>query len=410
MAVYSNENPDSFEEVKLERLERTEKEDVSSYNESHDDKERKSHKGNILMLITFILELIILAFVVVLAYFLRWTSIFPIRKVDFNCNDPNIAYSTKHSTFSDFALDASVPDVVVYALSFCVPPFVICVGEIGVWAFTSEKQKSVTLLCRGCNIPQVVRRLIRFISVFLFGGFTLMIFVDVLKLMTGRLRPNFLEICDPNRSFCNNITHYGDDLCSEQDVMTLRNARTSFPSLFSALTAYSSVFTSIYIHGALRTRAVRILRPFLAFAFTVLALLCGLSEIGLSKSFWTDVVVGFGMGIVCAVYLGTVVLCNFREYVSERRVISLLHNFLMDHQLLNELEQEGIIHMGMFSTHDLHIPRAHMRRSSKYDDTEDMKRRADMYDTFQKDLSRTVDHYRDRRNSRHSQVQPISHL
>jgi hypothetical protein len=35
----------------------------------------------------------------------------------------------------------------------------------------------------------------------------------------------------------------------------------------------------------------------------MLALLCGLAELGLNHNFWTDVVVGWAMGIAMAIYL-----------------------------------------------------------------------------------------------------------
>jgi len=54
----------------------------------------------------------------------------------------------------------------------------------------------------------------------------------------------------------------------------------------------------------------------------------------------------------------------------------------------------------------VYIPRAHARKLSRLDDT-DTNQRARMYDHFQRDLSKTVDHYRERRNS---QLDPISHL
>ena len=37
-------------------------------------------------------------------------------------------------------------------------------------------------------------------------------------------------------------------------------------------------------------------------------------------------------------------LYNFREYVSERKMIRLLHGFLVDHQLLNEITKDVSIY------------------------------------------------------------------
>ena len=51
---------------------------------------------------------------------------------------------------------------------------------------------------------------------------------------------------------------------------------------------------------------MRVLRPFLSLVFAMLALLCGLTQIGLNQNYWTDVVVGFGLGIAMAIYL----VCN----------------------------------------------------------------------------------------------------
>ena len=50
-----------------------------------------------------------------------------------------------------------------------------------------------------------------------------MIFTDVTKIMVGRLRPTFLEICKPDRSLCGGMVN--DSICNETDEDTLRDAR-----------------------------------------------------------------------------------------------------------------------------------------------------------------------------------------
>ncbi|XP_060072346.1 phospholipid phosphatase-related protein type 5-like [Ylistrum balloti] len=366
----------------------------------------KNARKNSLVLATFLLELIILVFMVVLEYFLRWTSLFPIVRLSFSCTDPSISARATESGFASFVYDGSVPHATIYALSFCVPPFVVLVGEIGVWAFTDERQKPIWLSCNGMKVPQVVRRLIRFIGVFVFGAFTVMVFADVTKLLTGRLRPVFLEVCRVNHTLCDAQGGQGsDELCAETDEMRLRYARTSFPSMYSALSAYSAIFLTIYLHGAMRTRSVRIIRPFLSLAFVMLALLCGLLEYGLRVCHWDDVVVGLAMGVAIAVYFGSAILHNFREHVPEKIVLSLLHRFLLDNQILEELLKESG-QLKLPKSKDLYIPRAHMRRTSGLED-DDTKQRARMYDHFQRDLSTTVDHFRERRNS---QMDPTTQL
>ncbi|KAL3869610.1 hypothetical protein ACJMK2_042277 [Sinanodonta woodiana] len=371
------------------------------------DDYRPGERGKILVCVTFVLELLILAAVIVLEYFLRWSTLFPVRKQNFSCVDPELSYSKDDPSFSTFAFSNSVPDDTIYALTFCVPPFVIIVGEIGVWSFSDEEQKAINIGCRACAIPQVVRRLFRFIAVFFFGAFTLMIFVDLIKLVIGRLRPNFLEICEVNKTMCAaNSNIGGDEMCLTDDELTLRDARTSFPSMFCAITAYSAIFIAIYIHGALRTRSVRVLRPFLALAFCMLSLLSGLSELASHRSFWTDVVVGFAMGITMAIYLGSFVLYHFREYVSERKLIRMLHGFMMDHQLLNEITKDGKLRLFPFP---FHIPRAHTGPRQSYHRFDGIKPHSPPLEIY-RDLAN--DPYRDRNGTGTSvnQEQGISHL
>lgn len=52
---------------------------------------------------------------------------------------------------------------------------------------------------------------------------------------------------------------------------------------------------------------------------------------------WTK----YGYKFLVHIYFqGAFVLYNFREYVSERKMIRLLHGFLVDHQLLNEITRD----------------------------------------------------------------------
>ena len=52
-----------------------------------------------------------------------------------------------------------------------------------------------------------------------------MIFTDVGKILVGRLRPNFLEVCQPNRTICGNGGIFDEDICLERDFDKIRDAR-----------------------------------------------------------------------------------------------------------------------------------------------------------------------------------------
>ncbi|XP_048760644.2 phospholipid phosphatase-related protein type 5-like [Ostrea edulis] len=302
---------------------------------------RKQKEPNSLVCVTTFLELVVLAFVILVELLIRLTNIFPLRRQPFLCVDETISRQTSRSQYIGFAFDSDLPDAIVYSLSFCLPLFIILAGEVGLWAFAEDRQRTIRVLCRNCRVPQVTRRLVRFVGVFIFGAFILMVFVDVTKLMTGRLRPNFLELCKINKTACRLNGNQGDDsMCLEKDEMAIKHARSSFPSMDAALSSYAAIFISTYVHGALRSRSVRVLRPFLTFLFCMLSLLCGLVKLGIGSSHWTDIAAGFATGSFIALYLGRYVLRGFNEQVEEEKVMSQLEQILQEQRLLEQMMKE----------------------------------------------------------------------
>jgi len=62
--------------------------------------------------------------------------------------------------------------------------------------------------------------------------------------------------------------------------------------------------TQVYVHNvSCASRKVRVLRPFVALSFVMMSLLCCLARYGLRYNHWTDVVVGFVVGVLLAVYI-----------------------------------------------------------------------------------------------------------
>ena len=62
-------------------------------------------------------------------------------------------------------------------------------------------------------------------GVFVFGGVALMVFVDVTRIVIGRLRPDFLETCRVNETMCTQFSSLNDSACFINDKMELRRAR-----------------------------------------------------------------------------------------------------------------------------------------------------------------------------------------
>ncbi|XP_076462147.1 LOW QUALITY PROTEIN: phospholipid phosphatase-related protein type 5-like [Babylonia areolata] len=304
----------------------------SDYVPSSSSSRRESRQG-VLIGVTFVVECLLLVSVGVLEYFLRWTDIFPVRRQNFTCSDDSIACTSRDKELmSEFAFGGKVPDIVVYIVTFCVPPVMqIVMGEATLHTLSSNRQHRILRVADTfCAVPHVCRRLLRFLGVYLFGAISLMVFSDVTRNMIGRLRPDFLETCGVNLTLCSESTTLDDNACLNTDKMQMRHARTSFPSVQSALSTFAAVFISVYIHGAWRCHAVRITRVFLTLGVLLLAVLGGLSEYCTCVSHWTDVAAGWGAGLTMSLYLAVYVLNGFQDEVTEAEIQHMLRAFLGD--------------------------------------------------------------------------------
>ncbi|CAH1773583.1 unnamed protein product [Owenia fusiformis] len=414
MSVYSNPGVHTGS-VNFDQLSIVPEDNQTLGMDSSSEDSSYKNRPNTFLLFAFVLEFLILLFVIVLEYFLRFTDVFPVRKVNFNCSDESISFSSADSSYDDFAFNANIPSSVVMTLSFCVPPVVIIIGELSVWAFNSQHQKGVNIICNHCTLPQLVRRLLRFIGVFLFGALLTLVFTDVTKIMTGRLRPNFLEVCQPNQTMCRLMSSQTDATCTASNRDDIRNARLSFPSLHASVTSFSAIYLVIYIHGTITTHHVRIMQPFLSLTFVILSLLCGYSRVGRYQSHWTDVLAGFILGPLMALYLGVYVLNSFQERMSGKQLYTKLKYF-MEEQSAKEakdsykeekLSRSVYLKETLTENHapprDFGIPRPIVRL-----DSSDTDSRLRPHDTFQRELRRSVNNHQRRTsynsNTNHSHM------
>lgn len=57
----------------------------------------------------------------------RFTTVFPIRKVNFSCTDNDISYSTSQE--AGFTFDMQIPEALIYILVFCLPIGIVSTGK-----------------------------------------------------------------------------------------------------------------------------------------------------------------------------------------------------------------------------------------------------------------------------------------
>lgn len=97
------------------------------------------------------------------------------------------------------------------------------------------------------------------IGVYVFGLFATDIFVNAGQLVTGRLAPHFLSVCQPNYTArgCQDAAYYvsQSDACTG-DPDDIMRARKSFPSKEAALSLYTAVYLAV--SGSVYSKCVEI--------------------------------------------------------------------------------------------------------------------------------------------------------
>ena len=120
---------------------------------------------------------------------------------------------------------------------------------------------------------------------------------------SGRLRPHFLSVCQPNWKSLNcSIGYITQDVCTG-DTIAVREARLSFPSGHSSLAFYCACFLVFYLHKrGFVIRTLRIIIPGISLVAIILALFTALSRVSDNKHHPTDVLAGSLVGATSAAY------------------------------------------------------------------------------------------------------------
>ncbi|XP_022087277.1 phospholipid phosphatase-related protein type 1-like [Acanthaster planci] len=212
-----------------------------------------------------------------------------------------------------------VPERGLYVISFAAPIILILLGESMLALCKCDNGKDTMKVVLSCSLRLYtpMRRALRFIGVFSFGGFATWVITDFIQIVTGQMTPYFFAACDPDA--CSPI--YGpadtrfvtDYTCLNGDHELIKQARRSLPSIHASLGAYSSVFATVYLSTQMQFRNVRLPVPLLCLTYLSCAVIWGLSRAASYKNHCSDVFAGFILGTSIAVYLSLVILKAFQE-------------------------------------------------------------------------------------------------
>lgn len=252
---------------------------------------------------TFIADIVLLA-TGGLTLLLFLLAVSPKRR-GFFCNDETIKYPFHQST---------IPNYVLYIFGFSIPFSVIVITEI---MSNRKVRTSGTFLFRPA--PLWVLFLYRSIIDFLFGCVASQLITDVGKYTIGRLRPNFIAVCNPvslpDRNpikDCSafNHTYILDYECAESKDDAVAS-RVSFPSGHSSFSAYTMLYIAIYVQVKVnvgRKTTLRLYKAGFQLGVILLAYFTALSRVMDNKHHWSDVLAG---GLI-----GSITACIVAKYVS----------------------------------------------------------------------------------------------
>ncbi|XP_076009253.1 phospholipid phosphatase 3 isoform X2 [Genypterus blacodes] len=219
---------------------------------------------------------------------LHRSSVRPYQR-GFYCSDSSLIYPYKSST---------VPSSVLTSVGLTLPVVSIVIGECYRIHQLHEGTKSFV------GNPYV-SALYKQVGVFIFGCAVSQSFTDIAKVSVGRMRPHFLDVCNPDFSTINCSLGYITSYTCNGPESKVQEARKSFFSGHASFSMYTMLYLAFYLQSRFSWRGARLLRPLLQFTLLMMAFYTGLSRVSDHKHHPTDVLAGFVQGALvayCIVY------------------------------------------------------------------------------------------------------------
>ncbi|CAH8607855.1 unnamed protein product [Heterobilharzia americana] len=185
---------------------------------------------------------------------------------------------------------STISSTILYIVSALLIVITIIVGEVvfGLKTLKTTRRK----------IPVILYPIYDSLIVAFFGYFATIGLTDVGKVAFGRLRPNFVDACQPSNLVNTSLGFISDYTCSKSNARPLMK---SFPSGHTSVAIYSAIFLCLYIQ--LRFAHYRIfpgIRIIVQMIFLALGLVVSYSRIIDNKHHWSDVLVGGLLGFLLA--------------------------------------------------------------------------------------------------------------
>lgn len=211
-------------------------------------------------------------------------------KRGFFCGDPSITYP--------FLEREAIPDGMLIAGGIVITGLTIALGECYRVRFQGVHSRAFV---RNLYVSCLYKEL----GSFLFGCCVGQSLTNMAKLSVGRLRPNFLSVCNVTYASlgCVPGSYVSQVTCRQPNYKMVEEARKSFFSGHASFAMYTMVYLAFYLQARLSWRGARLLRPLLQFLLAMIAVYTGLSRVSDYRHHPSDVLAGFVQGGLTAYWV-----------------------------------------------------------------------------------------------------------
>ncbi|KAK2836197.1 hypothetical protein Q7C36_014066 [Tachysurus vachellii] len=196
-----------------------------------------------------------------------------------------------------------------YLKSEAIPDSVLITGGIIITGLTIALAECYCVRSRRVNSRAFIRNpyissLYKELGSFLFGCCIGQSLTNMAKLSVGRLRPNFLAVCNVTYESLNcSLGEYLENVKCNSTQKEEEEARKSFFSGHASFAMYTMLYLAFYLQARFSWRGARLLRPLLQFLLVMLAVYTGLSRISDYRHHPSDVLTGFLQGGITAYWV-----------------------------------------------------------------------------------------------------------
>ncbi|XP_042247488.1 phosphatidic acid phosphatase type 2D [Thunnus albacares] len=200
-----------------------------------------------------------------------------------------------------------------------IPDSLLIAGGIAITGLTIALGECYRVRFRGVHSRAFVRNryvscLYKELGSFLFGCCVGQSLTNMAKLSVGRLRPNFLSVCNITYASinCTPGSYVSQVTCRQHNQKMVEEARKSFFSGHASFAMYTMLYLAFYLQARLSWRGARLLRPLIQFLLVMIAIYTGLSRISDYRHHPTDVLTGFIQGGLTAYWVAFYISSMFK--------------------------------------------------------------------------------------------------